>query len=579
MPEWDHVTDLLVIGSGGGLVGALRAAALGLDVVVAEKTDKIGGSTGMSGGIVWLPDNPLMKREGVPDSLDDARAYFDSVAGKAEECSPASSQARRETYLTAGNEMFDFLEDEGVRFVRCEGYSDYYSGARGVVGGHARSRSVEAVAFDTRELGEQAGLLRPPVAGDLTMYTYEAGYVSNLRTRKGMSVMARVMRRTIGGRLRGKKLVTNGAALIAHLLKALGNRGVPVWTETSLVELVVADGTVVGAVLNKGAPGDGKGGGRTLRIGVRGGVLLAAGGFSRNQRMRDEFAGDQPGQVAWTSANPGDTGEVLRLAMGIGAATDMMDEGWWMPSWLLADGTPSMTLSERCKPHSIIVDTHGNRYFNEAVAYQEAGQLMFAHEKKTGGALPSWLIIDSRHRSHYTFATAAPGMTPRTWIADGVMKKAATLDDLARQCGIDPVALARTVERFNGFAHTGVDEDFHRGEGDHERYQGDATHRPNACLGAIAKAPFYAVAMYPGDIGTNGGLLCDEAGRVLNTDGNVISGLYAAGNCTASVMGRKYLGAGATIGPSVIFSYVAAADAARRVAADASTSSPVNSEQ
>ncbi len=361
------------------------------------------------------------------------------------------------------------------------------------------------------------------------------------------------------GDVAGKKLVTNGAALIAHLLKALGRRGVPVWTKTSLEELVVTDGRVVGAVLIKG--------GKPIRVQARGGVLLAAGGFSRNQQMRDEFSADQPGRVEWTSANPGDTGEVLRLAMGLGAATDMMDEGWWMPSWLLADGTPSMTLSERCKPHSIIVDAHGNRFFNEAIAYQEAGQLMFAHEKKAGGALPSWLIIDSRHRSNYTFATASPGITPRKWIADGVMKKAATLDDLARQCGIDPVALARTVERFNGFAETGVDEDFYRGEGDHERYQGDVTHQPNACLGPISKAPFYAVAMYPGDIGTNGGLLCDEAGRVLNTDGAVIDGLYAAGNCTASVMGRKYLGAGATIGPSVIFSYVAAADAARQATA------------
>lgn len=550
MPEWDHATDFLVIGSGGGLVGALRAAARGMQVVVAEKSDMIGGSTGMSGGVIWIPDNPLMAREGVEDSLEEATTYFESVVGKVDDSSPASSGPRRQAYLVSGNEMFDFLENEGVPFVRTDGYSDYYAGMRGVEGGKARSRSIEAAVFDAKELGDWAERLRPPVAGNLTMYTGEAAYVSNLRTRKGMAVMARIMARTAIGRVTGKKLLTNGAALVAHLLNALAKRGVPVWTETALVDLIVEDGQVQGAVLDRN--------GTTVRVRTTGGVLLSAGGFSWNREMRKKYSGEQPGRPEWTNANPGDTGEAIEIAIKYGAATDMMDEAWWLPSWLMPDGTPNMCISERSKPHSIMVDGRGNRYFNEAIAYQEAGQAMFAHERAVGGAIPSWLILDSRHRSRYTFGSAPPGMTPKNWIASGAMKKSDSLRGLAEQCGIEPGTLVATVDRFNGFAETGVDEDFYRGEGDHEKYQGDATHRPNACLGPISKAPFYAVPMYPGDIGTNGGLLCDEDARVLDQAGVPISGLYAAGNCTASVMGRKYLGAGATIGPSVIFSFVAA---------------------
>ncbi|MFF0817720.1 FAD-binding protein [Rhodococcus sp. NPDC003318] len=354
----------------------------------------------------------------------------------------------------------------------------------------------------------------------------------------------------LGGRLRGKKYLTNGAALIAHLLSALLDRGVPIWINTALVDLVVEEGRVVGAVIEKD--------GRTMRVRTRDAVLLAAGGFAQNAAMREEFSANQPGRPEWSSANPGDTGEVIRIAMAHGAATDMMDEAWWIPSWLMPNGRPAMTISERSKPGSIMVDAHGNRYTNEAAAYQETGQQMFAHDRAGGGAVPSWLIIDSFHRSRYTFGFAPPGPFPRELISSGVIKRSDTLEDLAQQCGIEATALVKTVDRFNGFAVTGVDEDFHRGEGAHERYQGDSTHKPNPCLGPIAKAPFYAVQIYPGDLGTNGGLLCDANGQVVNRDGDPIPGLYAAGNCTASVMGRKYLGAGATIGPSTIFAYRAA---------------------
>jgi 3-oxosteroid 1-dehydrogenase len=556
MTTWDVSTDFLVIGSGGGgLVGALRASALGKQVIVCEKSDKIGGSTGMSGGVIWIPNNPLMRREHVPDSREEGLAYFASVVGEA---GPASSAARRETYLDAGSEMVEFLEGEGLEFRRCEGYSDYYSGVRGVVGGSARSRAFEAKAFDAARLGALAGKLRPGIAGPLVMYTGEAPQLSAMRTFRGLKVTARVGLRTAAARLRGKKYLTNGAALIGRLLAALVARGVPVWTETALEDLVVENGAVVGAVIRRD--------GRAERVAARGGVLIASGGFGHNKEMRDEAAaGRLAGRPEWTHANPGDTGEAIRIAMKYGAATDLMDEAWWTLGWKRPDGTLSMSIGERSKPGSIIVDIRGNRYFNEAIAYQEAGQLMFAREAEAGGAIPSWLIIDSWHRSRYTFGWFRPGKTPQEWIEVGALKRSDSIADLARQCGIDPGGLVKTVERFNGFAKTGIDDDFHRGEGDHEKFQADPSHKPNPSLGPIAMAPFYAIGLYPGDLGTNGGLLADEFGRVLDTGGQPIRGLYATGNCTASVMGRKYLGAGATIGPSTIFGYVAAGHSAAGV--------------
>ncbi|WP_330252765.1 FAD-binding protein [Nocardia sp. NBC_00565] len=547
MTDWDYTTDFLVVGSGAGVVGALRARALGREVLVVEKTDQVGGSTCMSGGVMWLPDNPLMRRAGISDSIDAALRYFDTVVGDA---GPASSDARRLAYIEAGSEMVEFLESEGLQFQRCDGYSDYYSGVRGCEGGSARGRSIEPKVFDKRKLGTWRDKIRPGFAVDMVVYTAEAAPMSLMRTRIGLAVLTRVGWRTVLGRIRRQQLVANGAALIARLLDALLRRQVPVWRESALADLVVEGDRVVGAVIHRD--------GVAVRVRARAGILLAAGGFARNETMRKEYSGGRPTGTEWTSANPGDTGDAIQIAMALGAATDMLDEAWWMPSWIMPDGTPGMCLSERCKPGSLIVDAQGRRYFNEACSYQEAGQQIYARHQECGGAIPSWLIIDARHRGHYPFGMAPAGWTPKQMITSGVLKRSDTLEDLARQCGIDADGLLETVGRFNRFAETGVDEDFHRGEGDHERFYGDRTHQPNACLGPISKAPFYAIALYPGDIGTSGGLLCDEFARVLNAEGQPIDGLYATGNCTASVMGRKYLGAGASIAASAVFGFVAA---------------------
>jgi 3-oxosteroid 1-dehydrogenase len=559
MDASDHVCDVVVVGSGGGLCGAVTAAAHGLDALVIEKEPFVGGSTAMSGGVLWLPNNPLMQAEGVPDSDEDGLAYFASVVG---DVGSASSDARRRAYITQGAEMVRFLQNEGLRFRRCEGFSDYFAGMEGIAGGSARGRSIEPAVMDGEELGPWLAKLRPGMSAGLrvVVLSAEAAQLSLVkRSPKALGIAARVGARTAVGRIKGQKLLTTGMALIGQTLRAALRRAVPVWTGTSLVDLVVEDGRVTSVVANRE--------GRTVRIHARSGVLLSAGGFARNAEMRERYS-RQPNAAEWTLANPGDTGEVIEAAVRHGAAVDLMDEAWWIPTSIQPGHRLAMHNGERFKPGSIIVDRHGRRYHNEAISYMEAGRQMYAHNAD-GSAIPSWLIMDSRNRRRYMFAFRL--RTPSEWVTEGYMKKAATLPELARMCGIDSQGLVDTVARFNGFARTGVDSDFHRGVGGHARYQGDFEHEPNPSLGPLDRPPFYAVALYPGDVGTSGGLLCDELARVLDVNHEPIPGLYAAGNSTASVMGRSYLGAGASVGASFVFSYIAMKHAAEVAARDRKT--------
>ena len=560
MSEWDYLTDLLVVGSGGGLAAAVTAAEIGLDALVVEKEDLIGGSTAMSGGVVWLPNNPLMVEDGVPDSLEQGLEYFESVVGPP---TPASSIARRTAYIEAGSAMVQMLRTLGVHFLRCEGYSDYYAGVRGYRGGVARGRAIECHYFDAHQLGPWEQKLRGAFTGGVVVYTHESSRAQLVvRTREGATVASRIARRTIGGIVKGEARLTNGAALVASLLKLAIERSVPVWTGTKLVDLVVEDGEVRGAVLERG--------GKQVRVRARGGVLINAGGFSHNREMREKFSGEHPNSAQWSSSNPGDTGEAIELAMKLGAGIDLMDEAWWIPTTIRPNGSVVFVHGERCKPGCIIVDASGSRYFNEAVSYMEAGQKMYERDRSVK-AVPSWLVLDSRYRRHYPLAFRRPGLSPKKWKTKDFVTKAATLDELADACGIDRQGLRATVTRFNEFARNGSDEDFHRGEGDHERWYGDPSNKPNACLGPIDRPPFYALALYPGDVGTSGGLICDEHSRVLDERGEPIAGLYASGNSTASVMGRTYPGAGASIGASMVFAYLAAHHAAQRAGATPDT--------
>jgi 3-oxosteroid 1-dehydrogenase len=274
--------------------------------------------------------------------------------------------------------------------------------------------------------------------------------------------------------------------------------------------------------------------------------------------MRERYQ-PKPTSTAWTQVNPGDTGEMIQAAERLGAALDLMDEAFWFPCSFYPDGSfGGMHASDIAKPHCIVVGKDGRRFVNEAISHMELGQKMY-----DAGAVPAWAIFDNNHRQKYTWGMIPPVVTPKRATESGYLKTGATLDALGVACGIDRLALDATVMRFNGFARKGVDEDFHRGESVYQRKAGDGRVKPNPCLGEIKDGPFFAVALWPADVGTCGGIVTDELARALRPDGTVIHGLYACGNSSATVMGRTYPGGGVSIGPSMTFGYIAARNAAR----------------
>ncbi len=552
--------DLVIAGSGGGsMCAALAAKRMGKSVVILEKQDKVGGSTGFSGGVWWVPNNPLMTREGVPDSLDDARRYFEAVVTYK---GPGASPERREAFLKAGPEMVRFLESEGMAFRRpAELWPDYYDDAPG---GKPLGRSLMAKNFNVNELGEwkpHLSVYRPSFG--IPMGSDEFGKMF-------------LMKRTLGGKLKAMKLalgfmldkmrgtmhVGSGAAIQGRMLQLALRAGIEIYRNTPVTGLVLDKDRVVGVKIRQAD-------GQAREVRARSGVLVNVGGFSRNAAMRKKY-GRKPASSEWTNANPGDTGEVIESMIELGAATDCMDTAWWVVTskntngdWphgaVHADGTifPFMHHLDISFPHCIMVDQSGARFCDEAGAYMEIGERMYTRHAETGKCIPAWTIFDSRHRERYNWGNQRPGVTPQEWLDSGYMKKADTLDELAKLCGIDAAGLKSTAARFNRFAANGKDEDFNRGGRAFDLAHGDPTVKPNGSLGAIEEGPFYACAMYPGDVGTAGGVVTDQYARVLREDGTVIGGLYATGNSTASVVGRCYPGAGASIGASFTFAYLA----------------------
>jgi 3-oxosteroid 1-dehydrogenase len=450
--------------------------------------------------------------------------------------------------------MVAFLQRSGVRFTYCRGYSDYYSSAKG---GHDIGRGIEPVPFDGRVLGEWFERLQPGLAQGLglSVMTNEARSLSHYnRSVRAFAISARVVLRTYAARLRRQALLTNGASLIAQMLDIAVTGGIPIWTDATLEELIVENGRVAGVrALRTGSP---------LLIRARRGVLVAAGGFAHNPEMREQYGGDQPNRARWSIANPGDTGEALRAAMRLGAKTDLMDEAWWLPSPRTGRFGQSTLDQARQRPRTMYVDASGQRFVNESNSYMEVGKEMYARDK-TSRAVPCWLIFDDRYRKRYAHQRSRPGRFPRKLLESGMLKQAWTLNDLARMCDIDPAGLSATVERFNRNAEQGIDPDYGRGESAYNRALGDPNRSVHPCLGPIDQPPYYAVQVVPGDIGTCGGLVTNEHAQVVDRQDQPIEGLYATGNGTATVMGRHYLGPGASIANTMVFGYVAARHATR----------------
>ena len=554
MADWDSETDLLVVGSGAGaLTAAFVAAQEGLEVVVLEKTECWGGSSSLSGGGVWVPNNSLMRKAGIQDSLEQARAYLDATVG---DRVPAE---RKQAYVVEAPRMVEYLlRHSHVRFELAREYPDYYPERPG---GTTGGRSLDPVIFRGRRLGRMHDHLRQMQSRMSVRLIFTAGEARKLmlfrRKLRYTLTAAKVFLRSVWSRISGEKLLAMGRALVGPLRLSLDEMGVPLWLNTSVTELIAEEGRVLGAVAERE--------GRPVRIRARAGVVLAAGGFPHNRDMRERY---QPAPIGtkWSSASPGNTGDAARMGLELGAATDLMDEAWWGPTSVLPDDMPLFLLTERSCPGSILVNSAGRRFSNESASYIDVVHAMFEADDPDAPSIPAYLIIDQRFRSRYPFVSFLPGQKiSQESLDSGHVTCAESLEDLAKAIGVDPKGLCETVARFNDMAAEGRDLDFGRGDSAYDRYYGDPTVKPNPNLGPIDEPPFYAVTIYPGDLGTKGGLVTDVHACVLREDNSPIEGLYAIGNSSSTVMGTTYPGAGSTLGPAMTFGYLAALHAREQV--------------
>lgn len=546
------IPDVLVIGSGAAaLAAALRAKHHNLNPLIIEKTSHVGGTTSYSGGGLWIP-NSGVHPPSVSDSFPEALTYMQNTI----DVKPvkASTHARKTAFLENGPKMVKFLKDQGFKWQPSIGYPDYYPL---VEGGKVSGRSIEGEVFDLKKLGDWQNKIRMTTRKPLyPMYTYEAGdmYRHGSSWKPYLTAAKVVGLRMQWHKLLGRLPVTLGMSLVGQLLCLCKDKGVNVSLDTEFKELIVRDGVVRGAIVARD--------GEQQLIEAKKGVILAAGGFARNTSMREKHQ-DPVAAAAKTLTSPEDKGDAITAAMNIGAATELMDEAWWGPTLLDKNGKPYWCQFERALPHSIVVDESGERFGNEAEAYTRFIHNLFAHQKQNDRSAAAYLIIDSKHRERYVFSGMRPGVTEQWALDDGLLVKADTIEELADKLKLDAVRLQKTITRFNTMAVEGVDQDFNRGLSPYDQFFGDPKCTPNQNLGPIAKPPFYAAKLVPGDLGTKGGVLTDAHARALKEDGSVIEGLYAVGNSSASVMGTEYIGAGSTLGPALAFAYVAADHIAR----------------
>lgn len=550
--------DVLVVGSGaGGMTAAVTAHAQGLNTVLIEKSELFGGTSAMSGGVIWVPDNHLMKKAGIADSFADGMAYLQALtAGEV-------PVAKLEAYLKHAPAMVRFLEQHSfTKFNPAAEYADYYENQPGYKPG---ARSLDPKPFSLRKLKEHGDEIRLPstkgIFGRINMTAIEAHTITQSTVARNFFILWRLLLHflDIPYRLQGKRdnRLVLGQALTGSLRASMLQRGIPLWLNTGLEELIVEDGRVAGAWVTRD--------GQRVAIRARKGVILASGGFGQNAAMRQQYQ-QHPIGAEWSSANPFDKGEGILAGQKIGAQLAFMHCAWWSPSYILPNGNPEALIIGKSLPGGIFVNQAGERFTNEAAPYEDVVKAQY-RANSVSPSIPCYMIFDARHRNHYTLANGRiyPGkMQPDDRIPEEFRNsdffiKANTLEELAQKNGIDAAGLCKAVERFNRFAENGKDEDFQRGETAQDRYYSDPdTGFPNPTLAPLREAPFYCIKIWPGDLGTKGGLKTDEAARVLDTSDKPIAGLYATGNATGAVMGNSYPGAGSTLGPAMTFGYLAA---------------------
>ncbi len=548
--------DWLVIGAGvGGMSAALSAAILGRSVLVCEKASQVGGTASTSAGTVWIPGNHQNIQAGfVGDSAEAAREYLDGLIDD-----PQSGRAAREAFLAYGPDAIDwYVKHSDLRFLPCGVYPDYLDRP----GAATVGRAMIPEPFDGRALGAEFRRVRAPIPeymifdGMMVGKADIAPLVGRFRSFANFRYAASLFARYLIDRVRyprGTRLML-GNALIGRLYASLLARKVPVSFETRLLDLQIESGRVTGARL-QGPEGE-----RVVR--ARLGTVLATGGFGRNPALRKAFLG---AEMPDSMLVPENEGEGVAAALAAGALSLPADHGtgaFWSPVSRTGSGRwaglyPHLAM-DRAKPGIIAVNRAGRRFVNEADSYHHFVLGMFESDRAVP-TRPAWLICEPDFVRKYGLGAIHPGTTRLApFVERGWITMADSLDELARRIGVDAQGLADSVERINRFARLGVDEDFGKGSTHLNRYNGDASHGPNPCLGPIGAGPYCAMPVWPAEIGTSTGLETDQHARVLDREGQPIAGLYACGNDQASIMRGTYPGPGTTLGPALVFGYLAA---------------------
>ena len=553
--------DVIVLGAGaGGLAAACVAAAEGLETLLIEKSEFVGGTTAVSGGMVWIPANAGMREAGIEDSVERAREYLDRAA-------PARRDpAVREAFLARGAEAIAYLEAHtALRLRPVTIYPDYYPDAPGAsLGG----RVLEPVDFDGYALGRSFSMLRWPLpefmlfGGMMIARPDLPHFRAVARSPRSALRVARLVLAYAWERLfapRGTRLVL-GNALVARLFKSVLDLRVPLRLGTRATRIVIEDGRAAGVEIAQDSA--------TEMLRARAGVVLATGGFSHDAALRAELL---PPNVAPVSpVCPANTGDGIRAGLGAGGTLGMhnSNNAYWAPvsRFQRADGAEGVfphTIADRGKPGIIALAASGERFTSEAVSYHEFVLAMFRGTAR-GAAIPAYLVCDRKSLWQYGLGAVKPfGLGLAAHTTSGYLVESGSLEELARRLEIDAPALAQSVARYNDDARRGVDSAFGLGGDPYQRFLGDRDHAPNPCMRPIETPPYYAIRLYPSDLGTIAGLMTDAEARVLDAAGRPIDGLYACGNDMNSIMDGAYPGPGITLGPALVFGTLAARAIAR----------------
>ena len=557
--NWDREVDVLVVGTGnGGLTAAVCNWEMGTkDILIIEKQDKVGGTSATSGGGIWIPNNHYAKEVGAEDNPADAKAYLTNTLFGED-----VPEEMIDVYLQKAPEMLKYLHDRtDVRYESLAEYPDYYTNVEGSREGH---RSLEPSPIMASELGENWKnmtwthfMMR---MFNRIHFTQVEAHLLMVQLPGWKTLLAKLMWdyvRDIPWRFKTpiSRRLACGSAGVARLYLSVLKREIPLEFNTKLVELIADGDSVLGAVIDCN--------GKRQRVRAAKGVILASGGFEKNQALREQYL-PAPTNTTWSAGNPANEGDALLAGLELGAKTRLMNDAWWTTTLCVPDEpAPRLAIMEKSFPGSCVVNRDGKRFANESQNYMAFQKDLFKTHTEAHPNAPAWHVFDATFRENFmvgplmTKTMKPDSQIPKKWFDEGFVAKANTIRELAEALGIDADGLEETIGKMNHYAETGTDEDFGRGDSAYDLYYADPAIKPNPCLAPIVKAPFYAMRIEAGDFGTLGGLDTDTSARVKKADGGVFDGLFAVGNCAAAIL-PTYPGPGATLGPAMTMAYQAA---------------------